>query len=77
MFRGSEKEGYPYLPAPVSLGFINSAAYRDPPVQSGKIGDTRLSGKIIGNYLKKIHTIFSVGKLQFYRLINSGITSNF
>ncbi|KAI6658687.1 hypothetical protein LOD99_10982 [Oopsacas minuta] len=63
VFRGEEKSGYAYLAEPVRLGFINSCAYRDPPVQTGKAGETRLSGKIIGNYLNKIRAIFSVDLL--------------
>lgn len=60
VFRGSEKEGYPFLAAPIKLGFINSAAYHEPPVERGKGVEWRLSGRIIGDYLKKMRAIFSI-----------------
>jgi uncharacterized protein (TIGR02452 family) len=45
VFRGSEADGYPFLPTVFWLGFLTAPAYRHPPTQPDADGRDMMSGK--------------------------------
>ena len=62
VFRGSESNGYPFLPnGPQYISFIACAAYSHPPTETDKNNDLKLSGKhVIQNIKKKMNAIFNI-----------------
>lgn len=61
VFRGSEPEGYPFLPEPRQVSVVACAALKMPPTEKDpKTGEERLDKKLARETLRKIEAILAI-----------------